>query len=71
MTLKERYGNVGSMLDVNKVKAQAEKELEEERFRAAVDKYKERLKNKRSFWDIIFPFKIVILKKEDVRRVGH
>lgn len=50
-------------MDLNKIREQAQKELEEERYRAAVDKEKERLRNKKSLWDRIFPYKIIILKK--------
>lgn len=46
------------------IKAQAEKELQEEYFREAVEKYKEKLRNKRSVWDIVFPYRILIVKKE-------
>lgn len=54
-------------MDMKEIRAQAEKELEEERFKEAVEKYKEKLKKKRSFWDVIFPYKIVFIKKEDVK----
>lgn len=60
---------MSARLDVEAIKKQAQAELEEEQFRAAVEEYKEKLRNKRSFWDIIFPYKIVFLKKEDVKYV--
>lgn len=43
---------------------QAEKEYKEEVFRHEVEKYKQKLREKRSWIDVIFPFKIIIIKKE-------
>lgn len=40
--------------------AQARKEVTEERFRAAVEAEKVRIKTRRTFWQRIFPFKITI-----------
>ena len=54
-------------INTEEIKSQAKKELEEEYFKQEVEKYKEKLRQKRSFWDIIFPYKIIILKKEKVR----
>lgn len=51
-------------MNLDQVKAQAKKELAEESFRAAVEQYKEKLRHKRSLWDRIFPFKLIIVKKE-------
>lgn len=51
-------------MEIDKIKNQAIKEIEEEDFRKEVEKYKERLKNKQSFWDKVFPYKILIIKKE-------
>lgn len=50
-------------MDLNKIKAQAEKELRDENFRHAVDKYKEKLRAKK-WWHKIMPFKIVIIRRE-------
>lgn len=50
-------------MNIEKIKQQAVKEIEEEIFRKEVDAYKEKLRNKHSFWDI-FPYKILIIKKE-------
>lgn len=52
-------------MDLEKVKNQAQKEIDEERFREEVEKYKEKLKTKRSFWDRLFPYKIIFIKKGD------
>lgn len=41
---------------------QAKKELEEELFRIAVDKYKEKL-YKRKWWHKLIPFKLVIIRR--------
>lgn len=51
-------------LDVKAIKAQAEKELADERFRKEVEKCKAKLRSRRTLWDKLFPFKIVILRKE-------
>ena len=53
-------------VDIEKVKEQAKKELEEAAFQKAVEEEKDRLRKKKSFWDIIFPYKIIIIKKGDV-----
>lgn len=50
-------------MNIESVKQQALKEIEEEDFRKAVDKYKEELKIKKSFWDSIFPYKVIVIKK--------
>ena len=52
-------------LDIKKIKDQAEKELKEEEFREAVDKMKESMKNKKSLWNKLFPYKLIILRKEE------
>ena len=52
-------------VDIKEIKRQAELELKEEEFRVEVDKYKEKLKRKKSMWDVIFPWKILIIKKGD------
>lgn len=51
-------------MELEYIKAQAKKEIEEELFRDAVDKYKEKLRNKKSIWDRVLPYKILIVKKE-------
>ena len=51
-------------LKVKAIEEQAQRELYEERFRAAVDKEKERLRNKKSIWDRVFPYKIIVIKKK-------
>lgn len=50
-------------IDFEKIKRQAESELYEEKFREAVDIEKEKIRSKKSIWDIIFPFTIIIVKK--------
>lgn len=50
--------------DARKIKRVAQKELVREQFREEVNKMKERLKHEESFWDRIFPWKILIIKKE-------
>jgi len=53
-------------MDIEKVKAEARKEIDEEDFRAAVDKCKAQMRAKRTFWDKIFPYKIIITRKDKV-----
>ena len=55
------------MMNVEKIKEQAEIELKEEKFREAVAAYKNKIRNKRSFQDRIFPYKILIVKKEKLK----
>ena len=52
-------------MDVKETEKQALKEIKEEDFRTAVEKCKDKLRRKKSLWDIIFPYKIVIIPKED------
>ncbi len=54
-------------MELELIKAQALKEIEQEDFKIAVDKYKKKLREKRSLWDLLFPWKIVILKKENLK----
>ena len=54
-------------MEAEAIMRQAKLELEEELFREKVEAYKQKLRQKRSFWDIIFPYKILIIKKENVR----
>lgn len=50
-------------MDLEEIKKQALKELEQDDFRRAVEQYKRKLQQE-SLWDRIFPYKIVIIKKE-------
>ena len=52
------------MIDLEKVKEQAQKEIEEEDYRIAVEEMKEKLRRKLTLWDRLFPWKIIIVKKE-------
>ena len=51
-------------MDIEKCKQQALREIQEEEFRVEVDKYKSEFKNRKSFLDKIFPYKLIIIKKE-------
>lgn len=53
------------MIDINDVKLQAEKELEEEEFKELVEQYKEKLREKRSrsWFRKLFPYKILIINQ--------
>lgn len=53
-------------MNLEEVKAQAEKEFQEEIFRVEVEKYKEKLRHYKSFWDKVWPWKILIIRKGDL-----
>jgi hypothetical protein len=52
-------------LDVEAIKAAAIAEIEAEDYKEAVKKAKEKLRAKKSLLDLLFPFKIIIVKKGD------
>jgi len=54
-------------VNLDDIRLQAEKEIEHELFREAVEKEKRRLREYRPFWDRIFPWRIIIVRKKDVR----
>jgi len=47
---------------LKEIKHQALKEIKEEEFRIAVDKYKTKIRNKK-WWHNIVPYKIVIIRR--------
>jgi len=51
-----------SQLDSNEIRRQAQKELDEEAFKAAVFREKTRILQKRNFWARIFPWRIRIVR---------
>lgn len=51
-------------MDLELIKQQAKIEVEHELFREAVEAYKIKLKTKRSLWEKVFPWKIIIVKRE-------
>lgn len=51
------------MTNIETIKRQAEIEFQHELYREAVEKYKTKLRQKKSLWDRIFPFRIIILRK--------
>ena len=51
-------------MNLEEIKKQARKEIEEDDYRQAVDKYKEKLRDKRKFWNKVFPWKIIIIRKD-------
>lgn len=51
------------MIDVKEVTKQAQKELDEEAFREAVEKAKVKIRNQKSLMRRLFPYKIVFIKK--------
>lgn len=57
------------MSDLVKIKEQALKEIKEESFKKEVELYKEKYRKKQSdkkWWHILFPYKIVFIKREQV-----
>ncbi len=45
---------------------QAHFELEQEQFREAVEKYKQKLREKRTLWDKLFPWRVVFIRKGEL-----
>lgn len=50
-------------IDIETIKRAAESELDQERLRLAIDKYKEKLKKKK-WWHKLLPFKIIITRRD-------
>lgn len=50
-------------LDAESVIEQAEKEYNDELYREAVELHKAKLREKKSLWDTLFPYKIIIVRK--------
>ncbi len=51
-------------MNMEAIKKQAELELAAEDFNVAVEKYKVKLRSKKTVWDRVWPFKIIILRKD-------
>lgn len=51
------------IMNLSKIKKIAERELKREQLRNLVDKEKEKLRRKDTFWSRIFPFKITIERR--------
>jgi hypothetical protein len=49
-------------MDLRDVRAQAEKEVREEDFRERVEAEKARLREHRSLWQRLFPYRIIIVR---------
>lgn len=49
--------------DLKTIRELAQTELENEAFREAVEKEKERLRTHRSWWERVFPYKITIERR--------
>lgn len=49
---------------IKAIKSRAEAELDEEKFRNAVECYKHKLRARKNFWNRIFPWKIIFVRKE-------
>lgn len=52
--------------ELERAKKQAEQEFQHELFREAVEKHKQKLREYRPIWDRIFPWRILIVKKESL-----
>jgi hypothetical protein len=50
-------------MEISEIKEQALKEIAEEDFRKAVEQMKLKIRNKKSLWDRIFPYKVIFVKK--------
>lgn len=53
-------------MNVKEIELQALKELDEESFREQVEKHKEYLRSKKSRWDKLFPYLIIIIKRRKI-----
>ena len=53
-------------MNVNDIMKQAHAEIEAENSRAAVNQAKIKIRNKGSFWNKVFPWKIVFVKKSEI-----
>jgi hypothetical protein len=51
-------------MDINAIRVQAESEFKAEIFRREVEKYKQKLREKKTLWDQIFPWKIIVIRKD-------
>ena len=51
-------------MDLLKVKEVALLEYEEEKFRELVEEEKDRLRQHKSLWDRVFPWKLFIIRKD-------
>ena len=51
------------MMDTAEIKKIAEAELNEEKQREEIEKIKVKLRNKKSFWHKVMPFKVVIIRR--------
>ena len=54
----------GSKMDENLIKETAEAEIWEAKFREAVDAEKERILTNKSLWNRLFPFRIIVVRKD-------
>jgi hypothetical protein len=50
--------------DPKEIMRQAETEVREERFRQAVEIAKEKIRKMRPVWDRLFPFRIILVRKD-------
>lgn len=53
-----------SMSDFLKIEMEATKQIHAEEFQKAVDLKKQQLRNKKSIWDKVFPWRIMIIRKD-------
>ena len=51
------------MTAAEEIRNAANEEYRQELFREAVEKYKEQLRTRKSFWDRVFPYKLIVIKK--------
>lgn len=52
-------------MNIEEIKKQAKKELEEEKTRKLIDIEKDKMRYKKSFFKKIFPWKIVIIRNKE------
>lgn len=50
-------------MNIKEIEQLAKAELEAEKHREAVERAKDRLRNRATFWKRLFPFKIIIVRR--------
>lgn len=51
------------MMNPDHIRRVALYEYRHEMFRLAVDRYRERLRTRRTLWDMLFPYKVLVIRK--------
>ena len=52
-------------IDIQAVRAEARRQLDAEAFEAAVEAEKERLRRYRPWWHRVFPYRVILVRRND------